>query len=142
MSGERPAIRTDVLLILSLAYAAASLFHYAHNAEFLNDYPNMPAWLSRARVYAAWLGVTAVGLVGYSLIRWRYRFTGLAVLGFYGALGLDGLGHYAVAPVSAHTSVMNLTIWLEAATAVLLLTTVASFMLRLLREDHEMKPYA
>jgi len=142
MSGERPAIRTDVLLILLLAYAAASLFHYAHNAEFLNDYPNMPAWLSRARVYSAWLGVTAVGLVGYSLIRWRYRFTGLVVLGCYGVLGLDGLGHYAVAPVSAHTLAMNLSIGLEAATAVVLLAAVASFMLRLLRQDHEWKPHA
>lgn len=131
------AIRTDVLLILLLAYGAASLFHYAHNAELLNEYPNMPAWLSRARVYAAWLGVTAIGLVGYFLIRWRYQFTGLVVLGFYGVLGLDGLGHYAIAPVSAHTLTMNLTIWLEATTAVLLLTAVASFMLRLLRENHE-----
>lgn len=137
MSSERPAIRSDVLLILLLAYGAASLFHYIHNAEFLNEYPNMPAWLSRAQVYTAWLGVTAIGSLGYFLVRWRYQLPGLVVLAVYGLLGLDGLGHYAVAPVSAHTLTMNLTIWLEAATAVLLLTVVASFMLRLSREHHE-----
>jgi hypothetical protein len=137
MSNERPAIRIDLLLIFLLAYGAASLFHYAHNAEFLDEYPNMPAWLSRAQVYTAWLGVTAVGLVGYFLVRWRYQLPGLIVLAAYGLLGFDGLGHYAVAPASAHTLTMNLTIWLEVATAVLLLTAVASFMLRLSREHHE-----
>ena len=43
MSGERPAIRIDVLLSFLLAYGAASLFHHIHNAEFLSEYPNMPA---------------------------------------------------------------------------------------------------
>jgi len=140
MSSERPAIRIDVLLLFVLAYGAASLFHHIHNAEFLSEYPNMPAWLSRAQVYAAWLGVTAVGLTGYLLIRRRYQLPGLIVLAVYGLLGLDGLGHYAVAPPSAHTLTMNLTIWLEVATAVLLLAAVASFMLRLSREHHESVP--
>jgi hypothetical protein len=133
MNGERPAIRTDLLLIFLLPYGAASLFHYAHNAEFLGDYPNMPAWLSPALVYGAWLGVTTVGMAGYFLIRRGYRLAGLAVVGVYGALGLDGLGHYTLAPLSAHTFIMNLSIWLEAAAGVLLLTAVVGLMLRCLR---------
>ena len=133
MNIERPAIRTNLLLAFLLPYGAASLFHYAHNAEFLGDYPNMPAWLSPALVYGAWLGVTAVGLVGYFLIRRGYQLAGLAVLGVYGALGLDGLGHYTLAPLSAHTVAMNMSIWLEAATGVLLLTIVVGLMLRRLR---------
>lgn len=137
MSNARLAIRFDVLLILLVAYTAASLFHYSHNAEFLDEYPNMPAWLSRTKVYGAWLGVTAVGLVGYLLVRWRYLLPGLVVLAVYGLLGLDGLGHYVVAPVSAHTLTMNLSIWLEAITAVLLLVAVATFMLRLSWQHHE-----
>lgn len=137
MINERPAIRTGVLLVFVLAYGAASLFHYTHNAEFLNEYPNLPAWLTRAQVYAAWLGVTAVGLIGYLLVRRRHRLAGLIALGFYGVLGLDGLGHYAVAPTSAHTFTMNLTIWLEVATALLLLTAVAVFMLKLFRRHRE-----
>jgi hypothetical protein len=137
MGNERPAVRIDVLLILLVAYAAASLFHYSHNAEFLHEYPNMPAWLSRAQVYGAWVGVTAVGVVGYLLVRWRYLLSGLIVLAVYGLLGLDGLGHYAVAPRSAHTLTMNLTIWLEVVTAVLLIAAVVTFMLRLARKHQE-----
>lgn len=133
MNIERSTIRNHLLLIPVLLYGSASLFHYAHNAEFLGDYPNMPAWLSPALVYGAWLGVTAVGLVGYFLIRRGYQLAGLAVLGVYGALGLDGLGHYTLAPLSAHTFAMNMSIWLEAITGVLLLTTVVGLMLRRLR---------
>ena len=40
---DRKADPRGLLLLLVLAYAAASLFHHAHNAAFLNDYPNMPA---------------------------------------------------------------------------------------------------
>ena len=36
--------RRDALLWCLLAYTAASLFHYTHNAVFLADYPNLPAW--------------------------------------------------------------------------------------------------
>jgi len=93
----------------------------------------MTAWLSPALVHGAWLGVTAVGLAGYFLIRRGYQLAGLAALGVYGALGLDGLGHYTLAPLSAHTFTMNLSIGLEAATAVLLLTAVVGLTLRRLR---------
>jgi hypothetical protein len=120
---RRPAARA--LLILLLVYAAASLFHYAHNAEFLAEYPNMPAWLCRATVYAAWLGVTTVGVIGYLVVRGRYQLVGLSVVAIYAAMGLDGLGHYRLAPLSAHTPLMNLTIWLEAASATLVLVAVA-----------------
>jgi hypothetical protein len=136
MGSQGQALRADRLLFLLLAYGAASLFHYAHNAVFLDAYPNMPAWLSLARVYAAWLCVTGIGLFGYLLVRRGYRLAGLVVIAVYGALGLDGLGHYGLAPRSAHTFTMNLTIWLEAVTAVLLLVTVAGLVVRQLRRAH------
>jgi hypothetical protein len=124
-------IRSDWLLVCVVAYAAASLFHYGHNAEFLGEYPNLPAWLSRAQIYSAWLGLTALGALGIALVRLRYRFPGLVVLAVYALLGFDGLAHYAVAPPSAHTPVMNLTIWLEALAAGLLLAAVVGRMFRL-----------
>jgi len=130
MSLGRPAIRMNPLLAAVLAYGAASLFHHVHNAEFLVEYPNLPAWLSRAGVYAAWLGVTAVGGAGYLLLRRGQERVGLGLLGVYGLLGLYGLAHYALAPISAHTLTMNLTIGLEVATAVFLLITVAGRLLR------------
>jgi len=134
---ERTSKPTKTLLILALAYGAASLFHHIHNAEFLDEYPGLPGWLSRGRVYAAWLGVTAVGLTGYALLRSRHRIAGLAVLGIYAAFGLDGLGHYAIAPLSAHTVTMHLTIGLEVATALLLITAVASGIVRELRGERQ-----
>ena len=36
------------LAVLLFVYLAASLLHFAHNAEFLGDYPNLPTWLTRS----------------------------------------------------------------------------------------------
>lgn len=119
------------LMPFLLAYGAASLFHHVHNAVFLNEYPNLPAALSPAWILAAWLGMTALGLAGYLLFRRGRRFTGLVLIAVYGAFGFGGLGHYGLAPLSAHTGTMNLTIGLEVATATLLLAAVARLMLRL-----------
>lgn len=126
--------RVDGLLIFLLAYGSASLFHHVHNAVFVDEYPNLPDWLSAAWVYAAWAGVTSIGIAGYLLLRGGYRLSGLAVVGLYGAFGLDGLAHYGRAPFSAHTLTMNLTIGLEVATAILLLIAVTVLMLKRLRE--------
>jgi hypothetical protein len=112
------------LLACLLAFAAASLLHHVHNAEFLHDYPNLPASLSRGRVYAAWLGEVAIGGAGWLLFRRNYRKLGLGAMGLYALLGFGGLAHYALAPVSAHSFAMNATIWLEVATATLLLIAV------------------
>jgi hypothetical protein len=131
MRTKLPAIRLAILLPVLLAYAGASLFHHVHNAAYLDRYPNMPAWLSPAGVYGAWLAVSAVGLSGFLLMRRQRQLAGLIVVGIYGILGLAGLDHYALAPMSAHTLAMNLSIWLEVATAVVLLAAVVTFMLRL-----------
>jgi hypothetical protein len=118
------------LLILMLVYAGASLVHFTHNAEFLADYPNMPAWLSRMDVYGAWLAVTAVGVLGYLLVIRGHPRTGLLVITVYAVLGFDGLGHYTRAPMAAHTMTMNATIWLEVLAATLLLVEVVRISLR------------
>ena len=107
-----------------LAYCAGSLLHFVHNAVFLRDYPNLPASLTPARIYAAWCGVTAVGVVGYWLRRAGHRIAGLVVIAVYAGLGFGGLDHYTLAPVSAHSLAMNLTIGLEALAAAALLIAV------------------
>ena len=106
-----------LLLFCLLGCIAATLIHHVHNAEHLHDYPNLPAWLSRAGVYSAWVIATAIGVIGY-----RLRHRGLLAL--YACYALDGLAHYALAPISAHTTMMNLTIWLEAAAGAALLITL------------------
>jgi len=113
------------LTICLLAYAAASLLHHMHNAEFLADYPNMPAWLTREKVYLVWLGETLIGAAGYVLVRAGHRAAGSLLIGLYALAGFGGLDHYAVAPFSAHTATMHFTIALEVVAAAFLLFTVA-----------------
>ena len=128
MRSERKIDQADRLLIILIVYCSASLFHFIHNAVFIDEYPNLPGWISAAGVYITWFGITGIGVVGYLLIRHGKRFIGLVTVAVYGALGLDGLGHYSLAPMSAHTFSMNLTIWLEAISAVMVLITVTGLM--------------
>ena len=109
---------------LLLLYLSASLLHFAHNAEYLGDYPNLPAWLGRADVYLAWLALAAVGAAGWVLYRIGRRLAGLVLIGGYAAFGFDGLLHYTRAPFAAHTPAMNFTIWFEVVAAALLLLGV------------------
>ena len=113
-----------LLMGLLIAYSLASLSHYTHNAVYLERYPNMPAWITRSGVMAAWSCVAAVGLSGWLLWRLVHRLIGLAVLGLYALLGFDGLAHYCLAPISAHSFDMNFTIWAEALAGAALLGIV------------------
>ena len=128
MGRPTPATGKRTLLTLLLVHAAASLIHFSHNAEFLSDYPNMPAWLSPAGVYAAWLVEAAVGITGLVLFL-RGHAAGLFIIAAYGVLGLAGLDHYTLAPLTAHTFTMNLTIWLETLTAAALLMMVGILLM-------------
>lgn len=118
------AHRSNPLIRLLLLYAAASLLHFAHNAEYLSDCPNLPSWMTRPGVYLAWCGQAAVGIPGYLLYRSGRRIIGLALLGIYAGFGFDGLLHYTRAPLEAHTAAMNFTIGFEVVTAALLLICV------------------
>jgi hypothetical protein len=123
--------RADRIPMLLLIYTAASLLHFVHNATYLHDYPNMPAWLTSLGVYGVWCVVAAVGALGYWVYRRVHRFTGLLLIAIYAALGFAGLDHYFVAAVSAHSLAMHLTIAIEVgAAAVLLVTTVRQLMSR------------
>lgn len=128
-----PAETSKALPWVMILYLAASLLHFAHNAEYLADYPNLPAWLTRSQVYVTWFCITAVGVLGYILYRRARQLTGLAVLAVYAVLGFDGLLHYSRAPFTAHTMAMNLTIWSEVVAAGLLLITVVGLAAKRLK---------
>ncbi len=112
------------ILWLLMFNIAASLFHYLHNMIYFDAYPNEPAWLSPERIDVTWLVMTPVGVLGYLLYRRERRVPGLALLLIYGVAGLGVLGHYLLAPLSAHTFMMNLSIWFESAAAAALLAVV------------------
>ena len=120
------------LIALLALYCAASLAHFVHNAQFLADYPNMPAWLSPLQVMGAWLAVTAVGMLGWLVTRTRWPLPGLVLIAAYAGLGFDGLAHYTLAPMAAHSLAMNLTIWSEVVAAALLLAATVPLVLKTL----------
>lgn len=128
MAFERAWVK--VLAFLLFAYASASLVHHVHNAEFLADYPNMPAWITRPAVYAAWLCETMLGAAGYLFLRRGHPAVGIGLIAVYAALGFDAFAHYALAPAGAHTAAMNATIWLEAAAAALVFVAIAALARR------------
>lgn len=122
-----------LLIVLTAAYFLTSLGHFSHNAEFICEYPNLPASLTRAKVYAAWIGITSVGVLGFLLIRKKFVMTGLLLVALYAALGFDGLAHYTLAPMELHSLAANLTILSEVAAAALLLAATVYLLVSRLR---------
>jgi hypothetical protein len=114
-----PLLSKRVWALLAV-YFAASLAHFAHNAEFIAFYPNMPAWLTRETVYLAWLAVSSFGIAGLIVLRLGYYALGAILIAAYGAFGLDGLAHYTLALCAEQTLATNLTIWFEAVTGFML----------------------
>ena len=112
-----------------LIYGAASLVHFVHNAELIRDYPGLPLSWTRGGVYLTWLAMTAVGVCGWQLLRRGYTRGGLLMLAVYAFLGIDSLGHYVVAPFSAHTATMNVTILMEVAAAMFVLGMAMKLLL-------------
>lgn len=125
----RPSGESWLVGLLAL-YAAASFIHFAHNAEYLHDYPNLPDWITRLGVYLAWFVQAAIGVVGILLYRHRRHPAGLLLIGLYAALGFDGLLHYTRAPLGAHSGMMNFTIWFEVVAAAALLLAILLAALR------------
>jgi hypothetical protein len=116
-------------------YAAATLLHFAHNAEYLAQYPNLPASWSRVDVYAAWFCLTALGVAGYVLYLRDQRGLGRTFLALYAGLGFGGLLHYTRASMAHHSAIMNVTIWAEAAAAAMLLVNIAALRAGYARVD-------
>jgi hypothetical protein len=121
---------TRGLVIFACLYCAAALIHFTHNAEYLADYPNMPKWITRGGVYFVWAAETLIG-VGGAFLLWRgYARVGTLLLMIYAALGFDGLLHYSLAPMAAHSFMMNFTILFEVATGVLVISAGAMYLHR------------
>lgn len=125
-TGDSPRLPGYLWALLCL-YSFASLVHFIHNAEYIAFYPNMPAWLTSGKVYGAWLVISSVGLLGTVLAVAGWLASSALVFAAYGALGLDGLGHYTLALCSEHTFTMNFTIWFEVAAGIALALAACRF---------------
>src|ERR1700755_977102 len=87
LSLTSPSLPKPLWLLIAV-YFLASLAHFTHNAEYIAFYPNMPAWLTRDKVYLAWLAVTSVGVAGLTALRFKRHAASLALIAAYGAFGL------------------------------------------------------
>jgi len=92
VSGKERARRA--LPRLLILYAAASLLHFVHDAEYLAQYPNLPSSWSRADIYVAWCCISTLGVAGYLFYLHGNRAVGLTFLASYAVLGFGGLLHY------------------------------------------------
>jgi hypothetical protein len=119
--------------VFAVLYFVASLAHFSHNAEYIAFYPNMPKGLTREQVYLVWLAITGLGAIGFAFLRLRWTVAGAAFLLAYGAMGLDGLGHYWLALCSEHSIAANITIWAEAVTGVVLAISCGVFIARVFK---------
>jgi hypothetical protein len=115
---------------LMLAFAVASLIHFTHNAEFIADYPGLPKNWTTNGVYGAWLVMTLFGLIAWWLTHTKFKAVGLILVMLYAVCGLDSLGHYWVAPIHAHQTMMNVTIFLEVFCALVLLLHTGFYFLK------------
>jgi hypothetical protein len=111
-------------------YSLASFLHFAHNGTMLASYPNLPVWITASGVYATWLGIAVVGMAGYVLTQLGFVVLGLTLLALYAFAGLDGLAHYALAPITAHSIAMNATIGFEVVTASVLLVAIGRMLMQ------------
>lgn len=124
-TAERIAKR--FLIFCACLYGLAALIHFTHNAEYLSEYPNMPTWITRGGVYGVWAAEALLGLLGLVLLKLRFNRLSATFLGLYAALGFDGLLHYRLAPMQAHSFAMNFTILFEVATGAVLLFVVLKY---------------
>ena len=116
--------------LLVVVFLAANLMHFVHNAEYIAYYPGMPSWLTREKVYLAWVAGASIGLSGLLVYRTKLKVLGLALVAAYGALGIEGLAHYTLALCSDHTLATNLTIWFEVLAGLSLLLASATLICR------------
>ncbi len=122
--------RRRVLIFCACLYGLAALVHFTHNAEYLSEYPNMPKWITRGGVYAVWAAEALLGVTGLAFLKLGFHRVSAAFLGSYAALGFDGLLHYTLAPMQAHSFAMNFTILFEVATAAVLLFVAVKFFMK------------
>ena len=118
----------DTRLTALRAVMAASILstavHYTDNTIALDRYPG-PESIIRADVVITWLGLTAIGLVGYRLYRVGAYGRAHACLLAYSATGLTTLLHYAYGGASRLEAWRHVSISLDGLAGLAVLTFVA-----------------
>ena len=79
---ESPTLPKHIQLLF-LIFFVANLTHFAHNAEYIAFYPGLPVWLTREKVYLAWVAGASIWLAGLLIVRTRWKLLGVAMVAAY-----------------------------------------------------------
>ncbi|MDX2243252.1 MAG: hypothetical protein NW224_21440 [Leptolyngbyaceae cyanobacterium bins.302] len=109
------------ILIVSIVSTA---IHFIDNYRFIDLYPQ-PTWITAPTIYQSWLLLTAIGIVGYWLYRFKKLWLAYICLIIYSTTGLASPGHYLYGAFSQFSFKMHFFIWTDAISCL----AVVSFVL-------------
>ena len=110
----------SLLKNLLIASIISTGIHFTDNYLFIEEYPQ-PAWITAPSIYQSWLILTAVGVTGYWLYRYRKFWFACICLFIYSVTGLASLGHYFYRPLFQFSLKMHIFIWTDGLTGLAVL---------------------
>ncbi|MGK7952206.1 MAG: hypothetical protein AB4368_26335 [Xenococcaceae cyanobacterium] len=116
-----------LLLLFLIASIVSTNLHYTDNATFIQNYPE-PDWITVSDIYATWIGMTFMGILGTQGQFWISYFC----LTLYSFTGLSSPAHYFYGALSDFSIKMHALIWLDLLTGAFVLSFVvwSGFILR------------
>lgn len=109
-----------LLKILLIASIISTAIHFTDNYLFIEQYPQ-PDWITAPLIYQSWLILTAVGISGYWLYKYRRFWLAYGCLLIYSFTGLASPGHYFYGTMSQFSAKMHLFIWTDGLTSLAIL---------------------
>uniref|UniRef100_A0A0C1R2C3 Uncharacterized protein n=2 Tax=Tolypothrix TaxID=111782 RepID=A0A0C1R2C3_9CYAN len=125
-----------LLKILLIVSVISTGIHFTDNYLFIEKYPQ-PSWITAPSIYQSWLVLTAVGIVGYWLYKYRKFWSAYACLVVYSFTGLASPGHYLYGSWSQFSTKMHLFIWTDGLSglAILGFTVWSALVLKQWRQE-------
>ena len=101
-----------LLLLFLLASIISTNLHYTDNASFIENYPE-PDWITVSGIYATWMIMTIIGIIGYWLYTQEKLWISYLCLCIYSVTGLSSPAHYFYGAMSNFSTKMHALIWLD-----------------------------
>lgn len=110
----------SLLLLFLIASIVSTNLHYTDNATFIENYPE-PAWITVSGIYATWIVMTFIGILGYWLYTQAQFWLSYLCLIIYSVTGLSSPAHYFYGAISNFTFKMHGLILLDLLTGTFVL---------------------
>lgn len=116
-----PEVKRLLLLkLILMASILSTATHFIDNYRFIDSYPQ-PIWITAPSIYQSWIILTAIGVAGYWLYKFRKFGFAYVCLSIYSLTGLTSLGHYLYGSLSQFSLKMHLLIWTDGLTGLAVL---------------------